>query len=62
MKAQRLGCKYVVVKLRRKSHYWVTRIENYMNPTHARLLTKGKTMSRIIPLNLFIEANEEIRL
>lgn len=62
MKAQRLGCKYVVVKLRKKRHYWVTRIENFQDPKRAKLVTRGKTMSRVLPLDCFVESMQEISL
>ena len=62
MKARSLGVKYVVVKLRRKNHLWVTRFENYMDPTRARLVSKGKSMSRILPIAHFVEADKEIKL
>lgn len=62
MKAQRLGCKYVVVKLRRRRHYWITRLENFQNPQKAKLITRGKTMSRVLPLDCFIESMQEISL
>lgn len=62
MKARSMGVKYVVVKLRRKKHLWVTRFENYQNPEIARLVAKGKIMSRILPIDQFTEIFKEIKL
>jgi hypothetical protein len=62
MKARKAGVKYVVVKLRKKRQMWVTRFENYMNPAIARLVTKGKSASRILPLDHFVEATQEFTL
>lgn len=62
MKAKARGVKYIVVKLRRKNHMWVTRFDNYMDPTMARLVAKGKSVSRILPLTHFVEASKELKL
>lgn len=57
MKARTLGCKYIAVKLRRENRIWLTRFENYMNPSRTRFTSKGKTMSRILPLGHFVEVS-----
>ena len=62
MKARSIGCKYIVVKLRKRRHFWVTRLEHFLDPSYAKLVTRGKTMSRMIPLRLFVETEQEIRL
>lgn len=62
MAARSHGVKYVVIKLRKKRHLWIARFDKYMDPTKARLVTKGKRMSRILPIGEFVHAMDEIKL